>query len=438
MGMDETLYLLKGFGNFAAVYCFDKCIRTMIAGMAMLLLICAIRKCNRRHAAYINIGAMALLLPMAFMGMNKLFFKGYLWWLLNCIYVHIHKAVYGKAYFSVMGILLAVYVIKSRRLNQKLKSLPLLENGIKEELIEDLTAYDRTSLPRKYLSRVRIYITPEKVSPYSGGIFHPFVVIPEEITRNWDDAQRKVILSHELLHIKSGHITLLFLFAMLRIYWWINPAIYLCEKVLREDLEMACDESCIRCTGVSRLEYGRLILGVLTMLKGVQEECAASFLDSNYFQVLRKRIGYLNERRTAKGGGNASKRTVAFFGVILAVLSVLIGITSYPRYTRMKEITFYNEDLEMVVWDSREFGNAVEIVKGEVRIDKEEFGKLLEEKKIDGEYVYISFDTIMKVPGAGGGGNVAMVAIDDFDDVFYLAADDWKNNFFVFMMMYLI
>ena len=32
----------------------------------------------------------------------------------------------------------------------------------------------------------------------------------------------------------------------------------------------------------------------------------------------------------------------------------------------MKEITFYNEDLEMVVWDSREFGDSVEIVEGEL------------------------------------------------------------------------
>lgn len=436
--MSEIWRMLKGFGNFAAIYCFDKCIRTMIAGMAMLLLVCAIRKYNRRHAAYINIGAMALLLPMAFMGMNKLFFRGYLYFLLNSLYARIHKAAYGKAYFTVMGILLAVYVIKSRGLKRRLKSLPLLENGIKEELIESLTVYDRTALPRRYLSRIKIYVTPEKVSPYSGGIFHPFVVIPEEITRNWDDTQRKVILSHEFLHIKSGHIVLLFLFAMLRIYWWINPAIYLCEKVLREDLEMACDESCVRCTGVSRLEYGKLILGVITMLKGVQEECAASFLDGNYFQVLRKRIGYLNERRAISARENTPQRAAIFFGVVLAVLFVLIGITSYPRYTRMKEITFYNEDLEMVVWDSREFGNSVEIVNGEVRIDKKEFQKILDAKQISGEYVYISFDTIMKVPGAGGGGNVAMVAIDDLDDVFYLAADDWRNDLAVFMMMYLI
>lgn len=436
--MSETLRLLKGFRDFAAVYCFDKCIRTMVAGTAMLLLICVIRKCNRRHTAYINIGAMTLLLPMAFTGMNKLFFKGYLCFWLNSLYSRIHKGAYGKVYFTVMGVLLAVYIIKTRRLKQKLKSLPLLEDGIKEEVAESLTACDRTPFFRRYLRRIKIYVTPEKVSPYSGGIFQPFVIIPEEITRNWDDTQRKVILSHEFLHIKSGHIVLLFLFAMLRIYWWINPAIYLCEKVLREDLEMACDESCIRSTGVSRLEYGKLILGVLTMLKGVQEECAASFLDGNYFQVLRKRIGYLNERRTAKSSTNAPKKTAALFGGILAALAVLIGITSYPRYTKMKEITFYNEDLEMVVWDSREFGDSVEIVEGELRIDKEELQRLLKAKRIDGEYVYISFDTIMKVPGTGGGGNVAMVAMDDFDDVFYLAADDWRNDLVIFMMKYLI
>ena len=40
----------------------------------------------------------------------------------------------------------------------------------------------------------------------------------------------------------------------------------------------------------------------------------------------------------------------------------------------------------MVVWDSREFGDSVEIVEGELRIDKEELQRLLKAKKIDGEY----------------------------------------------------
>lgn len=436
--MDETLRLLRGFRDFAAIYCFDKCIRTMAAGMAMLLLICLIRKCNRRHAAYVNVGAMALLLPMAFTGMNKLFFYPYVYMFFGRLYRYAHNPIYGNVYFGIMLALLAVYIIKNRRLKRKLENLPLLESGIGEELIENLTAYDRTSLGRKYLKRVKIYITPEKISPYSGGIFHPFIVVPEEISENWDDGQRRVILSHEFLHIKSGHIVLLFLFAMLRIYWWINPAVYLSEKILREDLEMACDESCIRCTGVSKLEYGRMILGVLTMLKGVQEECAASFLDGNYFQVLRKRIGYLNEQKMVKNKGNTSRRTTVFFGALFAALMLVIAATSYPRYTKMKEITFYNEDLEMVIWDSRELGNSVEIVNGEVRIDKKEFQKVLDEEQIEGEYVYISFDTIMKVPGAGGGGNVAMVAIDDFDDVFYLAAEDWRNDLMIFLMKYLL
>lgn len=436
--MNETLRLMKGFLDFAAIYCFDKCIRTMIAGMGMLLLICAIRKCNRKHAACVNIGAMVLLLPMVFTGMNKLFFRGYLYWHLNNLYRVIHDSIYGKVYFGVMGILLLIYAIKSRRLRKKLEGLSLIKGGAGEEIIKSLTVSDRTSLSAGYLRRVRIYVTSERVSPYSGGIFRPFVVIPGEISENWDEDQRKVILSHELLHIKSGHIVLLFLFALLRIYWWINPAVYLCEKILREDLEMACDENCIQATGVSRVEYGRMILGMITMLKGVSEECAASFLDRNYFEVLRRRIGYLNGQKAVKGGKNIKKRTVLGFGVLTAALLLAIVFTSYPRFTKMKEITFYNEDLEMVVWDSRESGNSVEIVDGEVRINKEEFKKILEEKKIEGDYVYISFDTIMKVPGSGGGGNVAMVSMDDYDDILYLAGDDWRNNLMVFLMKYLL
>ncbi|MCH5281142.1 MAG: M56 family metallopeptidase [Lachnospiraceae bacterium] len=434
--MIEILTMCKNFINFAAVYWFHNCIRAMMAGTVMLLVILLIRGCNRKQRANINIYAMLLLLPMAFMGMNKLFFTGKIFYLSNFLNRYV-RPPYGTIYFAVMGVLFLAYVWKSICLRNSLKKLPFFCCDWQGALIDRLTAADGTDLAKRYLKKVKIYVTPEPISPFSGGVIRPFVVIPEEIAARWDEESCQVVLGHELLHIKSGHILILFFFAMLRIYWWINPTVYLCEKVLREDLEMACDESCIKYTGVERAEYGKMLLSMITMLRGVREEGIASFLNRNYFQVLRRRIGYLSHKASERNNRNKHWE-VGVFAVLFAAVVIAVALTSYPRFTKLPELTIYNEELEMVMMDAREDTDSLEIRDGKLIIDKEGFRAFLKEQDYTEEYIYISFDTIMKVPGTGGGGNVAMVNTADLDDVFYLSKDCVENKVMVFLLKYFI
>jgi len=410
--------------------------------MVMLVLIMLIRKWNRRQRAVVNIGAMMLLFPMVFMGMSKLYYTRLVYpvtgWMYRYEYI---KPIYGRIYFSVMGILLIRYFWKSILLKKSLKKMvPVKEEALKTELIEKITAHGKTKHAKRYLQKVKIYLTEDRISPFSGGIIHPYIVVPREISESWDKEEYEVVLGHELLHIKSGHILLLFLFAMLRIYWWINPLIYLCEKQLREDLEMACDENCIRCTGVDRSEYGQMLLNMIMMMRGVQKEGTVSFLNGNYFDVLRKRIGHLSCQRisTKTKAEVGRKKIMGIYGAVFFLFLLLICVTSYPRYTIIKEISLFDENLELIDLDMRKTTDSVRVVNGEVRIDEDEFQNYLKKRQIDGEYVYISFDTVMKLPGMGGGGNAAMVSVKDQEDVLYLAADTWENRWMIFMMKYLI
>lgn len=431
---------VQGFGNFASVYCLIKCLKTMFAGMFMLVVIILIRKWNRRQITMVNIGAMALLFPMALMGMNKLYYTRWVYFITHWMYQYEYiKPIYGKVYFGIMAILLIRYFWKSAMLRKDLaKMIPAGEEKLKRELIDKITAYDRTPCSKKYLCKVKIYLTEEKISPFSGGIFRPYIVIPQEITESWDKEEYKVVLSHELLHIRSGHILLLFFFAMLRIYWWVNPLIYLCDKILREDLEMACDESCIRCMGIGRSEYGQILLNMIMMLRGVQKEGTVAFLNRNYFDVLRKRIGHLSCQRALDREKAGKNWAMGIYATAFILFILIICATSYPRYTKIKEITLFDEDLQIVVFDMREVTDSVRVVNGEVFIDEPEFQKFLKEQQVSGEYVYISYDTIMKLPGMGGGGNTAMVSVGDHEDVLYLAADTWSDKWMIFMMKYLI
>ena len=48
---------------------------------------------------------------------------------------------------------------------------------------------------------------------------------------------------------------------------------------------------------------------------------------------------------------------------------------------------------------------------------------MLEQYQVTDEYIYLGYNQILKVPGAGGLGEVAMVSTRDYKDITYLSAD---------------
>lgn len=92
----------------------------------------------------------------------------------------------------------------------------------------------------------------------------------------------------------------------------------------------------------------------------------------------------------------------------------------------------------MVCNNSPQLRAAVQVVDGYLRIDGERMEECLKDLELQGEYVYLSYDIIMKVPGAGGGGNVGMIALEDYEDIFYLRAETWENDFMEFCLKYLL
>lgn len=78
------------------------------------------------------------------------------------------------------------------------------------------------------------------------------------------------------------------------------------------------------------------------------------------------------------------------------------------------------------------------MVDGYLQIDEERMDACLAPLEISGSHVYLSYDTIMKVPGAGGCGNTGMISLDDYSDILYLSADTWENRLMEFCLKYLI
>lgn len=428
MRICEWLDMLWRFGIFACQYGFSKCMRTAVCGLLVMLPLLVWHRCRRDKSG--GSGDMGfyswfLLFPAALTGMSKLFFQQWSFRLQNYFNVLGHTWV-SSAWFIIMLALAGGWMVRKRILAQKIRKLYCwrFPGGDSHRGTEDwwhcvklVTGRDCRKLARRYLDRAWVYISDEGLSPFCGGVFRPYIVMPAlYLEPAWEDIsackmqaykdwtlteQGKVLLCHELLHLKSGHILWINLFAMLRIYWWFNPLVYLCERQLQQDMEKACDEGCLYYTDASEKEYGRMLLAMAAGQEAMRPVGAATFLKDRDYHSLKSRIGNLRGKCGRERYRSVHKAIGWGCAVLLALSVLAVGVTSYPRYTRLTELSLYDENLHLICMDSPELREAVQVVDGYLQIDEERMEDFLRDLEIEGEYIYLGYDTIMKVPGAG-------------------------------------
>lgn len=422
------------FLNFAVTYGLTKCVKTMLVGTALMAIIYAAAKLNRGRVALVDYYAL-LLLPFAlFSGMSKLFYaRGFVW-----VSAYLNKYCTlrpGRFYFSVAGCLFLLYIGKNIYVRRRVLCLPEYENrGLTVRVREQACGQDMTGLPARYLRRVRFFVTKEEVSPYCGGFLHPYVVLPECVSR-LPEQSVEAVLCHELVHIRMGHIFVMAAYRFLGCLWWVHPFIYVYEKRLHEVMEQVCDEQVLVLSDVKRETYGELLLNLALVLRRKAPSGGAAFFHRSDFQVLRGRLLALQKQGLC---GKHRQRAARGFSALLAAFLLLLALTSYPRYTALTELGLYNESLQLIAYDTPELREAAQVRDGRILLEPERFRALVDGLGIEGRHVYLSFGGFMKVPGAGGGGNAGMISLADYSDIFYLRADVWENDVLEFLVKYLI
>jgi TonB family protein len=85
------------------------------------------------------------------------------------------------------------------------------------------------------------------------GFTRPKIVLPL-VARGWDDDRRRVVLTHELAHIRRGDwVVQIFAHAVLALNWF-NPIVWLACRRLQRESEHACDDAVLG-AGVDATDY---------------------------------------------------------------------------------------------------------------------------------------------------------------------------------------
>lgn len=437
--MEKTLLFFKQLGDFAMGFGLMKCIRGILPGILMLAIIALIHIWNHRNKKkylWLNLYSFCLLFPLCLMGYSKLYFHGQIFRITNWMYGNI-RPVYGYLYFGVAGILFLRFLIQNLRLKHRVRRLPEGDlSQLQREIVEQITGQGTHEMrwQKRRLMGVRIYLISDEISPFSGGILHPYIVLPKKALQDWEDREIRILLCHEMIHIAYGHIWLLTLFSLLKIYWWINPLMYPAMRQLQEDAELFCDEKCLQLSKEPAGIYGGLLVKMLHL--AVPEGGSIAFFRRENFLSVKKRILQLGEY-SQEEKGISPKGFLLVSTLVLAVTGIIIT-TSYPRYMEEDTLSLHDETGQILIYDTPQLHDAVQIEDREIRLDREEFTRLLKEEEISKEFVYLYFGNIQKTPGAGGGGDMATIYLEEGYPIEYLSDKDWRNTLERMFLKYFI
>lgn len=417
------------FELFILLYSFMKLLRMMMASTVLMTVALAVWRIAGDRNWRVCLTMFCLVPFSCLMGYSKIFFRGKLLILTNWIQGYVTEQM-AVLYFAVSGILAVRYLY--------------LQGGLRRQLrwMQRLRAKETDAALQGRGPRIRVYLSRTCSSPYAGGIFRPYIVIPQTFWEHLSTEQFSAVLYHEALHIRQGHIHLLHIYAWLKIFWWMHPLIYVLEHKLRENIEYGSDEGSVMLGPLSACEYAGMILKTLRMGQrtGWVRAGTAAFHDSSYALVKKRleRLGRLGQSSTRR---SYQKKNRIFLGLTVAAAVLLTAVmtgTSMPRYTRIKEISAYDEKLRPLTMDLKKEGFRAEVRSHGFYISAQEMQRFAREHQLHGEYVIFSYDTIMKVPGIGGFGQAARVRIQDPSDVFLLARQEWTDQLQAFVMKYLI
>jgi beta-lactamase regulating signal transducer with metallopeptidase domain len=148
------------------------------------------------------------------------------------------------------------------RLTLAVRRLPPAQDPLLRALLAECAAQLRVRrLPR-------LLEAPDHFGPALVGLLRPCVVLPACVLRGVFDRQElRLILTHELAHMKRRDVAVNWVLAVLGALHWFNPVLWLTFRRMRADREMACDELVLSVNGRDAgRAYGPTILKLLQTL----------------------------------------------------------------------------------------------------------------------------------------------------------------------------
>lgn len=410
-GQEVWIRVINSF-EFFSVYLVIQLGRSVLISYPVVALVLLIRKTVCKKTVFLKGMLWCLFLLLPFIGKMKFFYESamgtrmFIWW---------HNLCCDRPWVCELYLLgmtaFGVYIFHGRRkLRRSIADL-------KKDRIDDTD----------------IYICESPISPFTIGLFRSRIVIPKVMLEGFEKEELEVILLHEKIHIRLGHLWCYLVWDVLRMLLWANPLLTVCMKYLREDLEAICDRAAIQRSKGSAYDYGKLLLKSIQTLGDKKLGISTTFAGEREYRDMKKRIEQVAHFKPYK-------RWMAVICSISTILIIagfffVVRQSSYPIYMERMDITVCDTDFQMwQIGNQAQLQEAITIDNQYVYINCDSWNAILQEQGIETDAYYICFGGYMKLPGIGGGGNAVFVdtAVNSMEEGETLVIPYYNNDMELF------
>jgi beta-lactamase regulating signal transducer with metallopeptidase domain len=123
-----------------------------------------------------------------------------------------------------------------------------------QQLTDRLTGAMRLHVP------VAVRYSAQVTMPCTTGLLRPLLLLPAAAA-DWPEQRLRVVLMHELAHIRRNDYAVWLLTEFTCALYWINPLVWAARMRVHAEQEQACDDEVLR-HGVSPVDYAQQLLEV--------------------------------------------------------------------------------------------------------------------------------------------------------------------------------
>lgn len=222
--------------------------------------------------------------------------------------------VWGAGALTLLGVF-AAGALTVRRIIRTAE--PLDDAGWSVLLAEAADRLGLAQLP-KLVSSERVEV------PFAFGAWPPTIVLPARATE-WSDERRRLVLSHELSHVKRRD---LFGHAVARVtcaLYWCHPLVWVAARRLRAESERACDDLVLG-SGARASDYADHLLDILASVR--REGVPAAALAMARRREFEGRLLAILDPALKRGGPRRMQSMTLLAGLAALFLTVAVSAPS--------------------------------------------------------------------------------------------------------------
>lgn len=167
---------------------------------------------------------------------------------------------------------------------------------------------------------VEVFSSSKFLSPFTSGLFHPKIYIPEHILRSGFQDTVNSIIAHEMVHIRHFDHGWIRLQNLLQIIYFFHPALWYANMQINMARERICDSRVLGTNTITPALYGRSIIDVLRLNVSGNSLLDPQLCFSNHKKIFESRI-----KDILKTGSAPMKKTKSIF-----IMTCLSGLFLLP------------------------------------------------------------------------------------------------------------